>query len=36
MNIKRVYLTAHPPPTHAHTHAHLVHTNQDERLEPKF
>lgn len=34
MNIKRVYLTAHPSPTH--THAHLVHTNQDERLELKL
>lgn len=36
MNIKRVYLTAHPSPTHTHTHAHLVHTNQDEQLELKL
>lgn len=28
MNTKRVYLTAHPSPTHTHTqrHAHLVYT----------
>ena len=30
MSIKRVYLTAH-----AHTRAHLVHTDQDERLAHK-